>query len=118
VHAVVQTCVFGSQTPEVQSEPVRQDRPFPHFGQTPPPQSTSVSAPFRKPSEQLGAAQTCELGLQNPGAQSVETWQRRPTAQVFPRASQAAPPQSTSVSAPFFTPSVQVGVLQRKLGSQ
>jgi hypothetical protein len=40
----------------VQSEPVRQDRPFPHVGQAPPPQSTSVSAPFRKPSEQLGAA--------------------------------------------------------------
>jgi hypothetical protein len=55
--------VFGSQSPEVQSGPVRQDSPFVHFGQVPPPQSTSVSAPSFTPSVQVDVVQT-KLGSQ------------------------------------------------------
>lgn len=44
--------------------------------------------------------------------------QARPSAQVFPSATQAAPPQSTPVSVPFFQVSVQEGVEQTLLGLQ
>lgn len=46
--------------------------------------------------------------MQKPFLQSEETPQPMPSAQVCPSARQAAPPQSTPVSAPFFAPSVQV----------
>ncbi len=68
-----------------------------------PPQSVSVSVPFRCPSEQLGVAQR----------PAVQTWvmQSAPAAQEAPtaQAGQLGPPQSTSVSAPFGAPSSQRG---------
>jgi hypothetical protein len=50
--------------------------------------------------------------------QSVAAAQTRPSAQVFPCATQAAPPQSTPVSVPFFQVSVQEGVEQTLPGLQ
>jgi hypothetical protein len=49
------------QTPLTQSVPTRQLCPAEHFGQVPPPQSTSVSLPFFTPSLQVGAWQTPPL---------------------------------------------------------
>jgi hypothetical protein len=43
------------QTPLEQSDGAAHDFPSAHFEQTPPPQSTSVSAPFFTVSEQVGA---------------------------------------------------------------
>jgi hypothetical protein len=51
------------------------------------------------PSVQLGALQT--LPVQTPDVQSVPTAQARVTSHF----GHAAPPQSTSVSSPFFTTS-------------
>jgi hypothetical protein len=110
VHAAAaQTWVFGSQTPEVQSAGTAQERPFAHLLGQEPPQSTSVSVPFLKPSPQVGAAQSRVEGLQNPEVQSVDAAQPPPIPHVFPWATQVAPPQSVPVSEPFFTPSEQVG---------
>jgi hypothetical protein len=106
-----QTWVFGSQTPEAQSAGTKQERPFPHLLEQEPPQSTSVSVPFLTPSVQEGpegVAQSFEA-LQKPELQSVGAAQPSPSAHVFPWATQVAPPQSTPVSLPFFTPSVHVG---------
>jgi hypothetical protein len=74
-----------------------------HFGQVPPPQSTSVSAPFFTLSVQLADWQM--LPTQTP------LWQSPPTLHVLPAAhfGHEAPPQSMSVSVPFFTVSVQLG---------
>ena len=114
VHATaVQTWVLGSQAPDAQSVPVAQDRPVAHFVGQDPPQSTSVSVPFLKPSLQVGLAQRWVTGLQKPEVQSAAAAQPWPTAQVFPWARHVAPPQSTAVSAPFLSPSVQLGVAQR-----
>jgi hypothetical protein len=76
-----------------------------HFGQVGPPQSTSVSLPFLIPSMQVAvaAAQTPELQLLL--LQSALTRQALPFAHFEVQ----LPPQSTSVSSPFFTVSVQVG---------
>jgi hypothetical protein len=112
--AAAQTWVIGSQVPEVQSAETAQERPGPHVfpwaTQVAPPQSTSVSMPFLKPSAQPGAAQRRVEGLQNPEVQSVGAAQPIPFAHVFAWATQVAPPQSTPVSVPFFSPSVQLGV--------
>ena len=53
-------CVSPSSSPGpqcvlTQSVPTKQSRPLVHLAHTPPPQSTSVSAPFREPSEQVAA---------------------------------------------------------------
>jgi hypothetical protein len=58
------------------------------------------------PSLQVGATQT--LAAQTPLAQSVAARQPRPSAQR----GQVPPPQSTSVSAPFLTPSMHEGAAQ------
>ena len=44
------------QVPLEQSVPTAQTLPVAHAGQVPPPQSTSVSAPFFAPSVHVGAA--------------------------------------------------------------
>jgi hypothetical protein len=77
--------------------------PVAQGGQVPPPQSTSVSAPFFTPSVQLGAAHV-PLVQVSPPAQSLAMVHALPVAQ----GGQVPPPQSTSVSAPSFTPSVQL----------
>ncbi len=59
-----------------------------------------------------GRVQTWVIGSQAPEAQSAGTAQESPTAHVFPCATQD-PPQSTSVSVPSFTPSVQLAATQR-----
>ena len=80
-----------------------QARPRPHAGQTPPPQSVSVSAPFFALSKHEGKAQRfCVHALL---WQSAAALHDRPVGQR----GQAPPPQSTSVSAPFFTPSLHAG---------
>lgn len=101
VQATVQMWVLGSQTPDWQSVATPHDRPDAHFGQEPP-QSTSVSVPFLNVSVQLGAPQRWVVVLQNrPALQSAVVAQPALAPQVFPSASQVAPPQSTSVSSPF-----------------
>jgi len=96
------------QTPLMQSPAPPQEALVLHFVAQVPPQSLSVSLPFFTPSMQLGvwhlravepapAAQTCD-------------WQSAPPAQLSPSSQGAqAPPQSTSVSLLFFTPSMQLG---------
>jgi hypothetical protein len=113
VQACVQTWVTGSHEPEAQSVATAQESPFAHFAGQEPPQSTSVSSPSLIPSVQLGAAvgvaQRWVPGSQKPEAQSAAAPQPTPFAQVLPCATQIVPPQSTPVSPPFITPSVQVG---------
>jgi hypothetical protein len=109
------TWVFGSHAPEVQSAGAAQERPSWHFVAHDPPQSTSVSLPFRNPSAHVGAAHSLVPGLQKSVAQSAATAQPCPLAQVCGTASarHAAPPQSTPVSLPFLKPSAQVGAAHR-----
>src|SRR4051812_31324839 len=78
-----------------------------HFGQAPPPQSMSVSAPSWAPSVQLGTPQT-PLMQSSGETQSLMSLQSLPLVQ----GAQVPPPQSTSDSSPFWTPSVQVGSVQ------
>jgi hypothetical protein len=95
------------QTDVVQSEASAQPCPEPHAAQVPPPQSVSVSLPFLTPSAQVGAWHVLVVvPVHTPLAQSLPTRQTLADAQV----GQVPPPQSTSVSAPFFTTSAQVGV--------
>jgi hypothetical protein len=110
--AAAQTWVFGSQTPEVQSAGTAQERPFAHLLGQEPPQSTSVSVPSLTPSAQPAASHRCVEALQTPEVQSVGAAQPSPFAHVFPWATQVVPPQSTPVSVPFCSPSVQLGVAQ------
>jgi hypothetical protein len=84
-----------------QSVPVEQSRVFAQALHVPP-QSTSVSAPFRTPSLQVASAQA--LPVHTPLEQSVVSVHACPAPQV----AHAAPPQSMSVSVPFFTPSAHV----------
>jgi hypothetical protein len=89
-----------------QSLAAPQSSPVPQRGQAvAPPQSTSVSPPFRTPSSQATAWQTpfsqlllWQLPSDDP--QALPSAQRRVGAHE--------PPQSTSVSLPFRTPSVQL----------
>ncbi len=79
--------------------------PPPQAGQSPPPQSMSVSVPFLTPSLQAGGAH-CRP-LQTPETQSLPSSQALPAMQ-----SGQLPPQSTSVSRPLCVWSVQVGAWQ------
>ncbi len=86
-----------------------------HFGQVPPPQSTSVSLAFWTPSMQVGAAQV-------PVVQTL-SMQSEPTEHFLPSAQRSQgmvppPPQSTSVSWPSSTPSVQPSDTHRCCGVQ
>jgi hypothetical protein len=96
------------QTPLAQSPATRHFLPVPHLPQLAPPQSTSVSTPFLTPSEQVGTAHLSGEPEQTP------LWQSPATAHVRPLAhfGQPAPPQSTSVSVPFLTKSVQLAAWQ------
>jgi hypothetical protein len=85
-----------------------QSAAFVHFfpggqpAQVPPPQSISVSVPFRVLSLQPAPWQT--LAVQTPLEQSVPVVQPPP----LPHFGQEAPPQSVPVSVPFFTVSLHV----------
>ena len=94
------------QTPLVQSLGAPQPLPLPHLPQRAPPQSMSVSPWFFTPSEQVGAAQ--RPFVQTPLVQSPGVVQPLPVAHFLAGAQD--PPQSTSVSVPFFTTSLHVGV--------
>jgi hypothetical protein len=86
-----------------QSEPTLHALPVAHLGQ-PPPQSTSVSVPsFVAFVLQPGAVHICEMQLL--------FWQSAPVLQPWPfgHLFGHVPPQSTPVSGPFFTVSVQLG---------
>ena len=86
----------------VQSALTMHDDAMAQPGHVEPPQSVSVSAPFRMPSAQLPCWQSPLL--HTCVEQSVGAKQAAPGAQ----AAQAVPPQSVSVSLPFLTPSVQL----------
>ena len=85
------------QWPLAQSVPLAQDLPFAHAGQL-------CWAP-QTSDEHVGGGATQTPPVQTPVAQSVATEQRLPSAHF----GQLGPPQSTSVSLPFWTLSVQVG---------
>ena len=70
-----------------------------------PPQSVSVSVPFLNPSMHVGAAHMFVIGLQKPLVQSLLPLHVCPLAQ----SPHVGPPQSTSVSMPFFFVSIHVG---------
>jgi len=86
-----------------QSWSMRQSAPEAQ-GRHAPPQSTSVSSPFRVPLVQCVGAVHCPA-VHVALAQSVFPVQVREAPHFVPQ----EPPQSTSVSVPFFTPSVHVG---------
>jgi hypothetical protein len=94
------------QTPLRQSVGSRQTFLSAHFGQVPPPQSTSVSPIFVTPSLQDAGEQV--PFVQTPYKQSVPVLHLR----VLPHFGHVPPPQSTSVSTPFCTPSVHSGAWQ------
>jgi hypothetical protein len=90
-----------TQYPLPQSVLTPHSLPRLHFAHVPP-QSTSVSAPFRSPSLHE---------MQRPAAEQVLLAQSALAVQSLPSAQRAhvvEPPQSTSVSPPFFTASVHV----------
>jgi hypothetical protein len=106
---IAQTCVAAGQTPLVQSVTTPQVFPASQAGQALPPQSMSASLPFLMPSVQLGAWQRPPMQLAL--AQSAPRTQALPG----PHAGQPepVPPQSTSLSVPFFTVSAQVRATHR-----
>jgi hypothetical protein len=73
-----------------------------------PPQSASVSEPFFTVSAQVGAAQVRLAAGHTAFTQSVPSLHALPSSQR----GQVGPPQSMSVSVPFFTPSAQLLSLQ------
>src|SRR5262245_40350563 len=86
---------------------------LPHFfpakqgWHAPPPQSTSVSEPFFRPSPQPGPSHFPPL--HTPLVQSGPAMHALPTPHFVGQPRE----QSTSVSVPFFCPSVQLGPTQR-----
>ena len=90
--------------PLAQSPEAAHALPAAHLPQLPP-QSMSVSVPFFTPSEQVAPWHLSGAPEHTP------LWQSPATAHVAPVAHlpQLAPPQSTSVSVPFLTTSVQLG---------
>src|SRR6266567_4143583 len=85
------------QPPLEQSAPVAQARPVAQPSQSPPPQSTSVSAPLLTPSRHAEGTHLWPA-LQVALAQSGSIAHALPSV----HAGQAPPPQSTSVSVPSF----------------
>src|SRR5437764_1040271 len=103
--------LFVVQVALAQSVPTVQPRPSAHGAHTPPPQSTSVSAPSLMPLlHDTGTLQT--LLEQNALRQSAAMRHICPFAHLFGQ----MPPQSTSASLLSLIPLVQVGgILQRLL---
>jgi hypothetical protein len=109
--------LFTPHTLFAQSAPELHFRPFAHLVLQLPPQSTSVSEPFCWPSGQVGAWQI-------PPAHTLPA-QSAPTTHFFVSAQRGhwgsgtfTPPQSLSVSVPFFTPSLQVAAWQVPYGPE
>ena len=95
------------QTPLWQSDAARQALLVVQRAQVvAPPQSASLSPPFLTVSLQLAAWQSLGEPEQTRLVQSVGTLQLLPVAQ---RLQLVAPPQSVSLSPPFFATSLQVG---------
>jgi hypothetical protein len=116
LEAGVQQIVPPSQIPPAQSPFAVQPLPSAQALQVGPPQSTSVSLPFWTVSVHDA---THVVPLQIPPRQSAAILQPLLNAHGFPLPSQATPPQSTSVSRPFFTASLHVGAVHVwALGSQ
>jgi hypothetical protein len=88
-----------------QSVERRHALPAVHLRQTVPPQSTSVSDPFRTVSEHVAVWHA--LPVHTVLWQSNADWHALPAAHFG-----HVPPQSRSVSFPFLTPSVHVGARQ------
>jgi hypothetical protein len=88
----------------VQSPPAEHAFPLPQPPHIEPPQSTSVSVPFFTTSLQVGVWQMPPV--HTPLVQSPATEQCRPLSHFF--AGAQLPPQSVSVSVPFFTMSLQL----------
>jgi hypothetical protein len=97
--------LFAVHTPLVQSAATRQALVSAHLLQLPP-QSTSVSVPFFTLSVQPPGAHTKGLPVQTPLMQSAGAKH----VFVLAHLGHVLPPQSASVSVPFFAPSRQVGV--------
>lgn len=94
-------------TPLVQSPATLHSLPSAHLVvHVSPPQSTSVSPPFLTLSGQPGAWHFFGVPEHTPLEQSLAAAHCSPEPQ---RAHRLAPPQSTSVSTPFFTTSLQLG---------
>jgi hypothetical protein len=91
-----------------QSLAIRHGLPGPQATQVPPPQSIVVSFPFHTPSVHVGATHLPLAHLLLRQSQSDATPHVRPTGQR----AQLPPPQSTSDSVPFLTPSLHVAALQ------
>jgi hypothetical protein len=93
-----------TQTPLWQSVPPVHCLPTAHLPQEAPPQSMSVSVPFFTPSRQVAAWHLSGL------PEHTELWQSVLAMHVLPATHlpQLAPPQSVSVSLPFFTLSEQL----------
>ena len=94
----------SSQPSLAQSACTAQFLPVAHFRAlvTMPPQSTSVSSAFFTPSLEVGVAHVLVAGSQTPLVQSTAALQPFASAQ---RGAPPVPPQSTSLSSPFWTPS-------------
>jgi hypothetical protein len=109
VHAgAVQVCVPALHTPLAQSPATRQAFAVAQGRHPPePPQSTSVSVPFLIVSVQPAATHFFAV------ASHLRLMQSALTAQAFVFAHFVVhePPQSTSVSVPFFTTSAQLGAV-------
>src|SRR5262245_16613259 len=93
--------VLGLQKPLMQSAVTTQALPSMHFGQVPPPQSTSVSLPSFTAFMQ---AETQTLPMQKVLTQSVPALHALPFAHFVAH----VPPQSTSDSVPSFLPSMHM----------
>jgi hypothetical protein len=102
---------FVVQTLLVQSVPAEHVLPSAQVGHDAPPQSTSVSVPFltlSRPPVHFGTWQMPPV--HTPLVQSPGTAHPLVSAHFLDGAQ--LPPQSVSVSDPFFTPSVQIGATQ------
>jgi hypothetical protein len=98
-----QTLGVPEHTPLAQSPLTEHALPPAQLPQLPP-QSVSVSLPFRTPSVQVGARHSFVVTEHTPLEQSAPSKQALPFAQSAVQ----VPPQSTSVSLPFFTVSMHV----------
>jgi hypothetical protein len=104
-----QTFGVPLQTLLIQSPATLHVLPVPQSPHVPPPQSTSVSAPFLTTSEHVGAWQ---VTLQTPLEQSFGAPHVLPVPHRAQPGDGVGPPQSMSLSPWFFAPSAHVGVVQ------